>query len=169
MITSGIAAYEVPSLILFHSRGKVRVSLPVAGMEAEPWAQRGWASPTVTLVLSRAWTGPGLLWGPMLSSMAPLEPGQLWLSLNKFPNSAVLLASCLLLPAPHGGGPRLLWAPNLPPPTPGRPYSPPCSFLFPVQCATPSPPTSPASPAPPANPLSSESPRGAESSHAMRV
>ncbi|XP_029082616.1 pleckstrin homology domain-containing family A member 6 isoform X15 [Monodon monoceros] len=38
-----------------------------------------------------------------------------------------------------------------------------------VQCATPSPPTSPASPAPPANPLSSESPRGAESSHAMRV
>ncbi|XP_073658149.1 pleckstrin homology domain-containing family A member 6 [Tursiops truncatus] len=38
-----------------------------------------------------------------------------------------------------------------------------------VQCATPSPPTSPASPAPPANPLSSESPRGADSSHAMRV
>ncbi|XP_054378507.1 pleckstrin homology domain-containing family A member 6 isoform X27 [Pongo abelii] len=38
-----------------------------------------------------------------------------------------------------------------------------------VQCATPSPPTSPASPAPPANPLSSESPRGADSSHTMRV
>ncbi|XP_071063774.1 pleckstrin homology domain-containing family A member 6 isoform X21 [Dasypus novemcinctus] len=42
-----------------------------------------------------------------------------------------------------------------------------------VQCATPSPPTSPASPTPPANPLSSESPsespRGADSSHAMRV
>lgn len=38
-----------------------------------------------------------------------------------------------------------------------------------VQCATPSPPTSPASPAPPANPLSSDSPRGADSSHAMRV
>nr|XP_058900829.1 pleckstrin homology domain-containing family A member 6 isoform X11 [Kogia breviceps] len=38
-----------------------------------------------------------------------------------------------------------------------------------VQCATPSPPTSPASPAPPANPLSSESPRGTDSSHAMRV
>uniref|UniRef100_A0A8D0QUX2 PH domain-containing protein n=1 Tax=Sus scrofa TaxID=9823 RepID=A0A8D0QUX2_PIG len=37
-----------------------------------------------------------------------------------------------------------------------------------VQCATPSPPTSPASPAPPANPLSSDSPRGADSSHAMR-
>ncbi|XP_039737757.1 pleckstrin homology domain-containing family A member 6 isoform X6 [Pteropus medius] len=38
-----------------------------------------------------------------------------------------------------------------------------------VQCATPSPPTSPASPTPPANPLSSESPRGADSSHTMRV
>ncbi|XP_069897836.1 pleckstrin homology domain-containing family A member 6 isoform X7 [Dipodomys merriami] len=38
-----------------------------------------------------------------------------------------------------------------------------------VQCATPSPPTSPASPTPPANPLSSECPRGADSSHAMRV
>lgn len=38
-----------------------------------------------------------------------------------------------------------------------------------VQCATPSPPTSPASPTPPANPLSSESPRGANSSHTMRV
>uniref|UniRef100_A0A8D1W2U2 PH domain-containing protein n=1 Tax=Sus scrofa TaxID=9823 RepID=A0A8D1W2U2_PIG len=38
-----------------------------------------------------------------------------------------------------------------------------------VQCATPSTPTSPASPAPPANPLSSDSPRGADSSHAMRV
>uniref|UniRef100_A0A8D1K860 PH domain-containing protein n=1 Tax=Sus scrofa TaxID=9823 RepID=A0A8D1K860_PIG len=38
-----------------------------------------------------------------------------------------------------------------------------------VQCATPSPPTSPASPAPPANPLSSDSPRGADSSHVMRV
>ncbi|XP_062067636.1 pleckstrin homology domain-containing family A member 6 isoform X4 [Lepus europaeus] len=38
-----------------------------------------------------------------------------------------------------------------------------------VQCATPSPPTSPASPAPPANPLSSESPRGADSSQAMRL
>ncbi|XP_044772255.1 pleckstrin homology domain-containing family A member 6 [Neomonachus schauinslandi] len=38
-----------------------------------------------------------------------------------------------------------------------------------VQCATPSPPTSPASLTPPANPLSSESPRGADSSHTMRV
>ncbi|KAM5202725.1 pleckstrin homology domain-containing family A member 6 isoform 24-T29 [Hipposideros larvatus] len=38
-----------------------------------------------------------------------------------------------------------------------------------VQCATPSPPTSPASPTPPANPLSSESPRGVDSSHTMRV
>ncbi|XP_061237914.1 pleckstrin homology domain-containing family A member 6 isoform X4 [Bos javanicus] len=38
-----------------------------------------------------------------------------------------------------------------------------------VQCATPSPPTSPASPAPPANPLPSEPPRGADSSHVMRV
>ncbi|XP_019566939.2 pleckstrin homology domain-containing family A member 6 isoform X17 [Rhinolophus sinicus] len=38
-----------------------------------------------------------------------------------------------------------------------------------VQCATPSPPTSPASPTPPANPLSSESPRGIDSSHTMRV
>ncbi|XP_005375363.1 PREDICTED: pleckstrin homology domain-containing family A member 6 isoform X16 [Chinchilla lanigera] len=38
-----------------------------------------------------------------------------------------------------------------------------------VQCATPSPPTSPASPTPPANPLSSECPRGADSSHALRV
>uniref|UniRef100_A0A673ST47 Pleckstrin homology domain containing A6 n=1 Tax=Suricata suricatta TaxID=37032 RepID=A0A673ST47_SURSU len=38
-----------------------------------------------------------------------------------------------------------------------------------VQCATPSPPTSPASPTPPANPLASEPPRGADSSHAMRV
>ncbi|XP_008266759.2 pleckstrin homology domain-containing family A member 6 isoform X18 [Oryctolagus cuniculus] len=38
-----------------------------------------------------------------------------------------------------------------------------------VQCATPSPPTSPASLAPPANPLSSESPRGADSSQAMRL
>ncbi|KAM4861988.1 pleckstrin homology domain-containing family A member 6 [Thomomys bottae] len=38
-----------------------------------------------------------------------------------------------------------------------------------VQCATPSPPTSPASPTPPANPLSSECPRGADSSHTMRV
>ncbi|XP_051060114.1 pleckstrin homology domain-containing family A member 6 isoform X4 [Phodopus roborovskii] len=38
-----------------------------------------------------------------------------------------------------------------------------------VQCATPSPPTSPASPTPPANPLSSERPRGADSSHTMRV
>lgn len=38
-----------------------------------------------------------------------------------------------------------------------------------VQCATPSPPTSPASPSPPANPLSSESPRGIDSSHTMRV
>ncbi|XP_012582240.1 PREDICTED: pleckstrin homology domain-containing family A member 6 [Condylura cristata] len=38
-----------------------------------------------------------------------------------------------------------------------------------VQCATPSPPTSPASPTPPANPLSSESLRGADSSHIMRV
>eukprot|EP00071_Canis_lupus_P019221 XP_013966670.1 LOW QUALITY PROTEIN: pleckstrin homology domain-containing family A member 6 [Canis lupus familiaris] len=38
-----------------------------------------------------------------------------------------------------------------------------------VQCATPSPPTSPASLTPPANPLSSDSPRGADSSHTMRV
>lgn len=38
-----------------------------------------------------------------------------------------------------------------------------------VQCATPSPPTSPASPTPPVNPLSSERPRGADSSHTMRV
>nr|XP_008528256.1 PREDICTED: pleckstrin homology domain-containing family A member 6 isoform X4 [Equus przewalskii] len=38
-----------------------------------------------------------------------------------------------------------------------------------VQCAPPSPPTSPASPTPPANPPSSESPRGADSSHTMRV
>nr|XP_045015034.1 pleckstrin homology domain-containing family A member 6 isoform X3 [Jaculus jaculus] len=38
-----------------------------------------------------------------------------------------------------------------------------------VQCATPSPPTSPASPTPPASPPSSECPRGADSSHAMRV
>lgn len=38
-----------------------------------------------------------------------------------------------------------------------------------VQCATPSPPTSPASPTPPANPLSSDRPRGADSSHTMRV
>ncbi|XP_040118943.1 pleckstrin homology domain-containing family A member 6 isoform X5 [Oryx dammah] len=38
-----------------------------------------------------------------------------------------------------------------------------------VQCTTPSPPTSPASPAPPANPLPSEPPRGADSSHVMRV
>ncbi|XP_045154119.1 pleckstrin homology domain-containing family A member 6 [Echinops telfairi] len=38
-----------------------------------------------------------------------------------------------------------------------------------VQCATPSPPTSPASPTPPANPLSSESPRGTDYSHTMRV
>ncbi|XP_055000249.1 pleckstrin homology domain-containing family A member 6 isoform X3 [Sorex araneus] len=38
-----------------------------------------------------------------------------------------------------------------------------------VQCATPSPPTSPASLTPPANPLPSECPRGADSSHAMRV
>ncbi|KAL1775372.1 pleckstrin-likey domain-containing family A member 6 isoform X18 [Sigmodon hispidus] len=38
-----------------------------------------------------------------------------------------------------------------------------------VQCATPSPPTSPASPTPPINPLSSECPRGADSSHTMRV
>ncbi|XP_027515571.1 pleckstrin homology domain-containing family A member 6 isoform X10 [Corapipo altera] len=37
-----------------------------------------------------------------------------------------------------------------------------------AQCATPSPPTSPASPAPPTNPLSAE-PRGADSSHLMRV
>ncbi|XP_028620446.1 pleckstrin homology domain-containing family A member 6 isoform X3 [Grammomys surdaster] len=38
-----------------------------------------------------------------------------------------------------------------------------------VQCATPSPPTSPASPTPPVNPLSSDRPRGADSSHTMRV
>ncbi|XP_055454078.1 pleckstrin homology domain-containing family A member 6 isoform X6 [Psammomys obesus] len=38
-----------------------------------------------------------------------------------------------------------------------------------VQCATPSPPTSPASPTPPVNPLPSERPRGADSSHTMRV
>ncbi|XP_026635517.1 pleckstrin homology domain-containing family A member 6 isoform X14 [Microtus ochrogaster] len=38
-----------------------------------------------------------------------------------------------------------------------------------VQCATPSPPTSPASPTPPINPLPSERPRGADSSHTMRV
>ncbi|XP_046536251.1 pleckstrin homology domain-containing family A member 6 isoform X2 [Equus quagga] len=38
-----------------------------------------------------------------------------------------------------------------------------------VQCATPSPPPPPASPTPPANPPSSESPRGADSSHTMRV
>ncbi|XP_029337725.1 pleckstrin homology domain-containing family A member 6 isoform X11 [Mus caroli] len=38
-----------------------------------------------------------------------------------------------------------------------------------VQCATPSPPTSPASPTPPVNPLSSDCPRGADSSHTMRV
>ncbi|KAM8795935.1 pleckstrin homology domain-containing family A member 6 [Eudromia elegans] len=38
-----------------------------------------------------------------------------------------------------------------------------------AQCATPSPPTSPASPTPPTNPLSSESSRGADSSHFMRV
>ncbi|KAM6295162.1 pleckstrin homology domain-containing family A member 6 [Aegotheles albertisi] len=38
-----------------------------------------------------------------------------------------------------------------------------------AQCATPSPPTSPASPTPPANPLSSETSRGADSSHFMRV
>ncbi|NWS47047.1 PKHA6 protein, partial [Probosciger aterrimus] len=38
-----------------------------------------------------------------------------------------------------------------------------------AQCATPSPPTSPASPTPPTNPLSSETPRGADSSHFMRV
>ncbi|XP_057256730.1 pleckstrin homology domain-containing family A member 6 isoform X5 [Pezoporus wallicus] len=38
-----------------------------------------------------------------------------------------------------------------------------------AQCATPSPPTSPASPTPPTNPLSSETPRGADNSHFMRV
>ncbi|XP_068015824.1 pleckstrin homology domain-containing family A member 6 isoform X8 [Melanerpes formicivorus] len=38
-----------------------------------------------------------------------------------------------------------------------------------AQCATPSPPTSPASPTPPTNPLASEPPRGADSSHFMRV
>ncbi|XP_036923076.1 pleckstrin homology domain-containing family A member 6 isoform X7 [Sturnira hondurensis] len=38
-----------------------------------------------------------------------------------------------------------------------------------VQCSTPSPPTSPASLTSPANPLPSESPRGADSSHTMRV
>ncbi|NXT74534.1 PKHA6 protein, partial [Zapornia atra] len=38
-----------------------------------------------------------------------------------------------------------------------------------AQCATPSPPTSPASPTPPTNPLSSETSRGADSSHFMRV
>ncbi|KAM9520337.1 pleckstrin homology domain-containing family A member 6 isoform 7-T7 [Guaruba guarouba] len=38
-----------------------------------------------------------------------------------------------------------------------------------AQCATPSPPTSPASPTPPTNPLSSETSRGADNSHFMRV
>lgn len=42
-------------------------------------------------------------------------------------------------------------------------------FLFPAQCATPSPPTSPASPTPPTNPLSSETSRAADNSHFMRV
>lgn len=42
-------------------------------------------------------------------------------------------------------------------------------FLFPAQCATPSPPTSPASPTPPTNPLSSEPSRVADCSHFMRV
>ncbi|XP_061869427.1 pleckstrin homology domain-containing family A member 6 isoform X1 [Colius striatus] len=38
-----------------------------------------------------------------------------------------------------------------------------------AQCVTPSPPTSPASPTPPTNPLSSETSRGADNSHFMRV
>ncbi|NXC41349.1 PKHA6 protein, partial [Penelope pileata] len=43
------------------------------------------------------------------------------------------------------------------------------SRMLSAQCTTPSPPTSPASPTPPTNPLSSETSRGADSSHFMRV
>lgn len=107
--------------------------------------------------------------GPM-HSMAPGR-GWLCLSLSRFPSSALLsacLPPCSCLPARR----RASLALGARPPHsshPHHPYSLPSSFLFPVQCATPSPPTSPASPTPPANPPSSESPRGADSSHTMRV
>ena len=112
------------------------VYLPVAGMEGEPWARRGWASPTVTLVLSRAWIGPGLPWGPMLSSMAPLEPGQLCLSLNKFPNSALLLLASCLAPAHRTeGGLACSGCPTYLLPPPAAPIHFPVHFCF--QCNVP--------------------------------
>lgn len=123
------------------------------GWEWSPGPERP-ASPTVT-------TGPRLsLRGPVSWGVGdpPSFPGPLCLS------SPLCLPPAWL---PAGGRAHSLWVPGLPP-TP-YPYSPPCSFLFPVQCATPSPPTSPASLTPPANPLSSDSPRGADSSHTMRV
>lgn len=142
------------------------VHLPVARMEGgDPRLRGAGPRPPITWVSAE----PGLLWGPMLSSMAPPEPGQPRLSLSRFPSSA-LLSACLLPCSPAWRRASLAPGAQLPPSShPTRPYSLPCSFLFPVQCATPSPPTSPASPAPPANPLSSDSPRGADSSHAMRV
>lgn len=127
----------------------------------------GAASRTITLVLSRAWVWPGLLRGlTILHCTLGIKTALPLLERAPQASSSLCLPPCL---APSPGSGLACSECPVSSPVPFVFYSLPCSFLFPVQCATPSPPTSPASPTPPINPLPSERPWGADSSHTMRV